>query len=49
MNVSKEIMEKWGGETLIIHLDKDTQSIILIAIHSVAVRPTRAEVAWPSV
>jgi leucine dehydrogenase len=39
MNVSKEIMEKWGGETLIIHLDKDTQSIILIAIHSSQIGP----------
>ncbi len=32
-------MDQWGGETLITHVDKDTQSIILIAIHSSQIGP----------
>ena len=39
MCISKEIFEQWGGDTLITHLDKDTQSIILIAIHSSQIGP----------
>jgi len=39
MNISKEAMEQWGGETLITHMDKDSQSIILIAIHSSQIGP----------
>lgn len=39
MNISKEAMDQWGGETLITHLDKDTQSIIFIGIHSSRIGP----------
>ena len=39
MPISKEIMEQWGGETLITHLDKETQSIVLIGIHSSQIGP----------